>query len=103
MNYTVRPAARRDLIRIWKIIRADNPDAAERFLAVAEQTFAEIARQPALLGHDLGFRRHDGVRSFRVPPPYDRYPIFFQRHSHHVEFKRVVHGARHLPRLFRPG
>jgi hypothetical protein len=53
MNYTVRPAARRDLIRIWRIIRADNPDAAERFLAVAEQTFAEIARQPALTGHGL--------------------------------------------------
>jgi plasmid stabilization system protein ParE len=62
MNYTIRPAARRDLVRYWKIIRAENPDAADRFLEVAEQMFAEIARQPDLLGHDLGFRRHAGVR-----------------------------------------
>jgi len=102
MNYKVRPAARRDLIRYWKTIRADNPDAADCFLEAAEQTFAEIARQPDLLGHHLGFRRHAGVRSFRAPPPFDRYLIFFQCHLRHVEFKRVVHGARHLPRLFRP-
>lgn len=102
MNYTVRPAARRDLIRYWKIIRADNTDAADRFLEATEQTFAEIARQPDLLGHNLGFRRHASVRSYRVPAPFDRYLVFFQRHPRHVEFKRVVHGARHLPRLFRP-
>jgi plasmid stabilization system protein ParE len=102
MNYNIRPAARRDPARYWRIIRTDSPNAAERFLEVAEQTFAKIARHPDLLGHDLGFRRHAGVRSFRMPPPFERYLIFFERHPRSVEFKRVIHGARHLPRLFRP-
>lgn len=102
MNYRVRPAARRDIIRYWKIIKVDNPDAAARFLDDVEKAIEQIAKHPALLGHEMGFRRHAGVRSFRLPPPFDRYLIFFRLHPRHVEFKRLLHGARNLPRLFRP-
>lgn len=102
MNYRVRPAARRDIIRYWKIIKADNPDAAARFLDEAEKAMQQIATHPALLGHEMGFRRHAGVRSFRLPPPFERYLIFFRLHPRHVEFKRLLHGARNLSRLFRP-
>lgn len=101
MKYIVRPAARRDVIRCFKVIEAGDPDAAARFLDAVESAFESIARQPSLLGHEMGFRRHAGVRSFRIPPPFERYLIFFRPHSRHVEFKRVIHGARHLPRLFR--
>jgi len=32
---------------------------------------------------------------------YEKYLVFFRIHPRHVEFKRLIHGARHLPRLFR--
>ena len=100
MRYLVRPAARRDLKRHWQIIAADNSDAADALIDCAEATMEKIARQPGLLGHDMGFRRHAGVRSYRLPPPYEKYLVFFSVHPRHVEFKRVLHGSRHLPRLF---
>jgi plasmid stabilization system protein ParE len=100
MNYRVRPAARRDITRYWRIIKADNPDAAARFLDDVEKAMEQIAKHPALLGHEMGFRRHAGVCSFRLAPPFDRYLIFFRLHPRHVEFKRQLHGTRNLPRLF---
>ena len=101
MKYIVRPAARRDVARTFRSIEAEQPAAAARFIDAVESTFEAIASQPDLLGHELGFRRHAGVRSFRIPPPFERYLVFFHPHPKHVEFKRVLHGARHLPRLFR--
>ena len=101
MKIVIRPAAVADIERHWLYIAHDNPEAAARFRTEVQATFEAIASQPALLGHELGFRRHAGVRSFRIPPPFERYLVFFLPHSRHVEFKRVVHGARHLPRLFR--
>jgi plasmid stabilization system protein ParE len=93
MKYTVRPTARADLKRHWHVIAKDNPAAADRFVAAAEVEFAKIATEPLLLGH-----AH--VRS-RSIPGFWRYLIFYCVHPRHVEFKRVLHGARHLPRLFR--
>jgi plasmid stabilization system protein ParE len=100
MRYTVRPAARADLKRHWHVIAKDNPPAADRFVAAAEVEFAKIAADPLLLGHQLGWRKDAHVRS-RSIPGFWRYLIFYRIHPRHVEFKRVLHGARHLPRLFR--
>lgn len=100
MKYVIRPAARRDIKRYWQTIAADNQKAADALLTCVESTVEEIARQPGLIGHAMGFRRHAEVRSFRLPPPFGKYLLFFRVHAKHVEFKRLVHGARHLPRLF---
>ena len=101
MKIVIRPAAVADIERHWHYIAHEDTEAAARFRAAVQATIEAIALQPDLLGHELGFRRHAGVRSFRIPPPFERYLVFFLPHSRHVEFKRVVHGARHLPRLFR--
>ena len=100
MRYKVRLAARADLKRHWKKIAEEDASAADRFLAAVEVTFSRIARQPALMGHALGWRRHAKVRSFRIPK-FRRYLIFFAVRPRHVEFKRVLYGMRNLPRLFR--
>ena len=101
MRYLVRPAARRDIKRYWAMIAADNERADNELVNVAESTMEKIAAAPLMLGHEMGFRRHAGVRSYRLPDPYTKYLLFFRVHARHVEFKRLVHGARHLPRLFR--
>ena len=101
MKYMVRPAARRDMKRYWQTIASDNARSADDLVDVVEATMEKISRQPQLMGHDMGFRRHAGVRSFRLPPPFGKYLLFFRVHERHVEFKRLVHGAQHLPRLFR--
>ena len=101
MKSVIRPAAVADIERYWHLIARNNPDAAARFRVAVRTTIEAVAAQPALLGHNLGFRRHAEVRSFRLPPPYGKYLLFFHVHVRHVEFKRLVHGAQHLPRLFR--
>jgi toxin ParE1/3/4 len=99
MRVVKRPAFLRDVTRYAIYIANDNPDAAERFIIAAEQTCDLLCRQPAL-GHAEKFRKLIGVRSFRVSG-FDNYLIFYCESSDSVEFLRLIHGARDLPRVFK--
>ena len=44
------PRARRDLINHFAYLWEHNPDAAERFLKAAEETFQKLSKMPEL-GH----------------------------------------------------
>jgi toxin ParE1/3/4 len=100
MRASKRPAFLRDVTLYAIHIARDNPDAAQRFIAAAEQTCDLLCRQPGL-GHSEKFRKLIGVRSFRVSG-FDNYLIFYSDNPDSIEFLRLIHGARDLPRIFKP-
>jgi toxin ParE1/3/4 len=57
------PRVRRDLINHFAYLLEQNPDAAERFLKVAEETFKELAKMPEM-GH-LWFSPHERLQGDR--------------------------------------
>lgn len=63
----------------------------------------KISRQPQFMGHDMGFRRHAGVRSFRLPPPIGKYLLFFRIHKRHVEFSALFTAHSICPGSSAPG
>jgi toxin ParE1/3/4 len=99
MRAIKRPSFLRDVARYAIHIARDNPDAAERFITAAEQTCDLLSHQPGL-GHSEKFRKLIGVRSFRVSG-FDNYLIFYSQSPDSVEFLRLIHGARDLPRVFK--
>ena len=54
-----RPATVRDLVAIAQHIRADNEEAAERFLVAADETFHRLAVNPTI-GRPRHFQRKPG-------------------------------------------
>ena len=74
-------------------------ELAWRFFSAVDGTIAKLARQP-----DLGRSRHfrnpalQGLRSFRVEPPFDRLLIFYRATEGGLQLWRLMHGARDLPR-----
>src|SRR5258706_14077685 len=100
MTLVKRPAFFRDLDRYANRIARDDPDAARRLINAAENTCDALVLQPQM-GHQEGFRKRAGVRSWRVKG-FENYLIFYQVTSDTVDILRLIHGARDLPKLFRP-
>jgi plasmid stabilization system protein ParE len=98
MSYIVKARARADLKRHWRYIATDNPDAADRLLRAAEETFAFIAANPDI-GSQRSFRRLVGVRSMAVAG-FRNYLVFDQRRGDRVVMLRVLHGMMDLPGFF---
>jgi toxin ParE1/3/4 len=98
MNIIRRPAFLRDVTRYAIYIARDNSDAADRFITASEETCGLLAKEPGL-GHTEKFRKLIGVRSFRVTG-FEKYLIFYRQQEDAIEFPRLFHGARDLPRLF---
>ena len=92
-----RPATIRDLVAIAQYIRADNEEAAERFLVAAEETFYRLAVNPTI-GRPRHFQRKPGLRSWQVQG-FEKYLVFYKPLQDGIEIKRVLHGARDLRRL----
>ena len=92
---TKREAARRDLVEHF-VYLAENAglDVAERFLAHAEASFNDLARQP-LIGAPLKLRHPDlaGIRKWRVKD-FDNCLIFYLPRQEGVAIVRVLHGAQ---------
>ena len=94
MKYRISDAARSDLDDIWFYIAEDNPEAADKFVAIIISKFPTLAAMP-----QMGRAREElsrGLRSF----PIGRYIIFYRPTKNWVEIARVLHGARDLPPLF---
>lgn len=90
-----------DLPGIYAYIARDNPAAAERLLDAVEATFHEIAANPGC--GVLYATRIPAVRGVRMLPVsgFANYLIFYRMEREVVRVIYAVHGARHLPNLFR--
>jgi toxin ParE1/3/4 len=91
----------RDVEHAGSYIFARNPVAADRFLKAVESTVQLLVREP-FIGHETGFRRALGYRSFRVRG-YTRYLIFYRIRNEEVIFARLIYGTRDLPRVIGTG
>ena len=90
-----------DLPGIYAYIARDDPAAAERVLDAVEATLRQLVTQP-LSGVIFRTRnsRLTGVRMLPVAG-FENYLVFYRAEPEAVRLLYVVHGARHLPRLFR--
>jgi toxin ParE1/3/4 len=95
VTYKTRPRADEDLIEGARWICADNPDAARRFLDLAFETFGRLAEFPESgpLAR-LKNRRLVGVRFCVLPPPFNRWVIFYRIDQSEVEILRVIYGTQ---------
>jgi plasmid stabilization system protein ParE len=94
-GYRTRPKADHDLVAGARWIFADSPDAARRFLDAAFEAFDRLADFPesgplARLKH----RRLAGIRFSVMPPPFNRWLIFYRQLKTEIEIIRVIYGTQ---------
>ena len=94
-GHHTRPKADNDLVEGARWIRGDNPQAARRFLDAAFDAFQRLAEFPES-GPLARFknRRLAGVRFCVLPPPFNRWLIFYQIKNDEVEILRVIYGTQ---------
>lgn len=88
-------AARRDLVEQFMYLAEEaGLDTAERFLASAEASFNDLARQP-MIGAPLRLGHPDlvSMRKWRINN-FESNLIFYIPHSDGVTIVRVLHAAR---------
>jgi plasmid stabilization system protein ParE len=95
MDYRTTPAADQDLVAGARWICSDNPQAANRFLDAAFDTFARLAQFPESgpLAR-LKNRRLAKIRFAILPPPFNRWLIFYRLREGEVEIIRVIYGTQ---------
>ena len=94
-GYRTTPKADDDLVAGANWILADNADAARKFLDEAFTAFDRLAEFPesgplARLKH----RRLARVRFSVMPPPFNRWLIFYRLPASEVEILRVIYGTQ---------
>jgi len=90
-----------DLPGIHAFIARDDRAAADRVLEGVQSTFDQLAQQPEC---GVGYpTRHPELRDVRMLPVhgFPNYLVFSRIEADAVRILYIVHGARHLPRLFR--
>jgi toxin ParE1/3/4 len=99
MNLVVKSPVWDDLREIGLRIAEENPDAADRFLTAARESFEQISRHP----------RIGRLRSFSVPgvrswanPDFRNYLVFYVPTRTEIQILAVLHGARDLPNALAP-
>jgi toxin ParE1/3/4 len=96
----IRPLAYVDLAEISEYIARDRPASARRFLFAAEDTFAWLAKKPAVgMPCDFEHRFATDIRWWRVKG-FKNYLIFYRPIDRGVEVVRVLHGARDIASIF---
>jgi plasmid stabilization system protein ParE len=97
-SYRLLPQAWVDLQEIVKYIARDNPDAAFRFKAAAEYTFALFATQPRASSlHKKA--KAAGAKGARVTPVlgFPRFLVIYEETGpRSIDVIGVVHGSRDL-------
>ena len=93
-GYRTTPKADEDLIEGARWIRADNLQAARRFLDAAFAAFERLAQYPesSPLARFKN-RKLASVRFSVLPPPFNRWLIFYQLRGGEVEIIRVIYGT----------
>jgi plasmid stabilization system protein ParE len=94
-GYCTTPKADDDLVEGARWIRADNPQAARSFLDAAFDAFDRLAEFPES-GPPARFknRRLAAVRFSVLPPPFNRWLIFYHPRGGEVEIIRVIYGTQ---------
>ncbi|MCC6322658.1 MAG: type II toxin-antitoxin system RelE/ParE family toxin [Phycisphaerales bacterium] len=97
------PAAVDDLLDQFTYIGLNSLDAADRFLARAEATFAELCRYPGL-GRSVAHapRAMKGLRVLRIRG-FPNHQVYYRELPGAIEIVRVLHCARDVPRALRRG
>lgn len=94
-GYRTTPRADDDLIDSARWIFADNPQAARRFLDEAFAAFDRVAAFPEFCPKArLKHRRLAKVRFCVMPPPFNRWLIFYHTVESEVEVLRVIYGTQ---------
>jgi len=93
MNLVVKSPVWDDLREIGLRVAEDNPDAAERFLVAAQESF-ELIRCHPRIGRLRSFSI-TGVRSW-VIPDFQNYLVFYLPTGTEVRILAVLHGSRDL-------
>jgi plasmid stabilization system protein ParE len=94
MKWTAAPRVDEDLMAGRDFIRADNERAALAFLDTAFEVFELLAQFP-----EMGLRarfRHPKLKTLRffvLPPPFNRWLVFYRPAKSGVEIARVVYGT----------
>ena len=90
-----------DLPAIYAFIARNDRAAAERVLDAVDTTLALLASQPEC--GVLFPSRNSSLRGVRMLPVtgFSNYLVFYRITGDAVRVLYIVHGARHLPRLFR--
>ena len=98
------PQARLDVIDqyLW-YVKESGEALAERFIALAQETYQEIAEQPGL-GRVRIPKESDlpsaGIRSWKVKRPFGNVLIFYFPTQHGILISRVLRGERDIDALF---
>jgi toxin ParE1/3/4 len=94
MRLRISEPAREDLLKIWRHVASNNPEAAARLMRSFKETFEKLLRFP-----NIGRERPElaiGIRSF----PTGKYIVLYQPADEVLEIVRVRHGATKLDELF---
>jgi toxin ParE1/3/4 len=99
-KFILAPEVEGELTAIAEYIADHDPDAADRFIEAAYETFTKLAQVPGM-GRPRRFRtaRLANLRSFRVSG-FDDYLVFYSPITGGIEVYHVFHGARDLEGLF---
>ena len=94
-DYVAKPEVDEDLITHAKWIELDNPVAARRFLEAAFKSFEFLASFPEA-GPKAQFK-HDRLKEIRfwvLPPPFNRWLVFYRIEGDIVTIIRVLHSSQ---------
>lgn len=99
-DITLSAYVRPELAAIWDTIRADRPDAADRFLDAAQRTFEQLGAMPRMgRTRKFGGSRLRGMRSFLVDG-FPNYLVFYQPTPNGIHILHVYHAARDIEAIF---
>ncbi len=93
-DFTLSPAANRDLEEIWEYIAADSVDAADRWLAKLEKATRLLAEMPT-----IGHTREDLTDKPVLFWPVGRYLIIYRADPRPIEVVRVLSAYRDVSGL----
>ena len=104
MKWQASPEVDDDLIEGRDCIRGDNDVAARAFLNSAFETFDMLGDFPEMGPRAiLRLKKLNDLRFFVMPPPFNRWIIFYRVTDYGVGIVRVLHGSmnwRQEPKRF---
>lgn len=93
--YVAKPQVDEDLVAHARWIELDNPEAARRFLDAAFKSFEFLATFPEA-GPKARFKneRLKDIRFWVLPPPFNRWLVFYWIEHDVVTIIRVLHSSQ---------
>jgi plasmid stabilization system protein ParE len=93
MSWQASEKTDEDLIAARDFIASDNEGAARDFLDAAFETFEQLSKFPEMGPvSDFKHRALKGMRFFVLPPPFNRWLVFYQPTDKGVDVRRVLYG-----------